>query len=179
MARALAEFLQDDLQVVYVVDTSGSMGGEPLEDLKLGLERLRDKPVRNTAVALVEFNSASNQRFDFTERDASEWDNEWNKVINSISAGGSTNMYAALRHAIGMLPDTDNCPTPSTCRDRRIVLMSDGHASDGGAHDETIKVAKDKGVKIDTVAFGYGADETGLKKIADETSGKFKGVGTN
>lgn len=183
LARALADFLSSDLEVVYVVDISGSMSGEPLEDLKLGLARLRDKPVMNTAVALLEFNSKSQLRFDFTERDSADWDGAWNGVIDSISAGGATAMYDAAADAIARLPDTDPCSDPNdanTCRDRRVVLMSDGGDNASSAtEDSVIKAAKDKGVHVDTIAFGYQAGNATLEKIAKETGGKFKGVGTN
>ena len=138
--------LRDDLDVVYLVDTSGSMRGDKIDCLRKGLEAIRDRgpKVENTRAALVAFSSGYRVVFNLTETDSltetgsgsGSWTEEWDDGIASLHAGGYTNMYSALQFAGGMLPDEQFCPTPDSCRQREIVLMSDGHATDSGRQSQ-------------------------------------------
>ena len=173
IATVFTDLLRDDLEVVYVVDTSGSMAGEKIVALRGALEALRDAPVRNTQVALMRFSSSSQTLFNFTVPGTAPWTTAWNQALSAISAYGGTQMYSALQAANNLLPDADICPTPTTCRERRIVLMSDGQAGDSSLANSTINALVTKGVVVDTVAFGADADETGLQDIATRTGGLF------
>ena len=169
--------LREDLAVVYLMDTSGSMSGEKIEDLKEALVRIRDRgpAVRNARAALVEFNSGTRVVFNLTETGSGSWTEEWNDGIASLHAGGGTNMYSALQFAGDMLPDTEVCPTATACRNREIVLMSDGQAQDSHLEVSTLAALQDKGIVVRTFAFGFGADadKEALKRIAYQTGRSF------
>ena len=173
IATVFTDLLRNDLEVIYVVDTSGSMAGEKIVALRGALEALRDAPVQNTRVALMRFSSSSQILFNFTEPGTASWTTAWNQALSAISAGGGTQMYNALQAANNLLPDTATCPTPTTCRERRIVLMSDGQAGDSSLANSTINALVTKGVVVDTVALGADADEAGLQDIATRTGGLF------
>ena len=186
--------LREDLEVVYLMDTSGSMSGEKINKLKQALACIRDRGaeegdrpdndecdlehvpvVQNTRAALVDFDSRSRVVFNLTETGSGSWIEEWNDGIASLHAGGGTNMYSALQFASDMLPDTSVCPTPDSCREREIVLMSDGLAGDSHLATSTIKALQAKGIVVRTFAFGFGreADDAALRYIANETGGHF------
>ena len=169
----LPDLLDDDLGVVYVIDTSGSMGGDKLSQLLNALAKIYESNVRNSRVALVRFSDSAQILFNLTEPGGPSWDEAWLQAIPAITAYGGTNIYGALQVANGMLPDAPVCPTPTSCRDRRIVLMSDGETGDGGIADSTIAALVAKGIKVDTVAFGDDADVTELQRIATSTGGRF------
>ena len=172
---ALPLTLRENLEVVYLVDTSGSMSGGKINKLKETLEIIRDRApdVRNTRAALVDFDSSYRVVFDLTETSSGSWDEEWNSGIRSLRAGGGTRMYGALQFASDLLPDTPVCPTPDSCRKREIILMSDGRAGDGYLGTSTIAALISKGVVVRTFAFGADADRRALKRIADRTGGHF------
>ena len=174
LSRAFVELLHDDLEIVYVVDTSGSMSGSKLDQLKIALASVRDKQgVDNTAVALVRFSTSSSVLLNFVETGAGNWNQDWTNAINGLAATGGTGMYAAMRTAVGILPAQDNCPTPTTCRGRDIVLMTDGQAGDSSLASTAINEAVNKGVQVHTVAFGTDAEETALQNIATQTDGTY------
>ena len=181
--------LRDDVEIVYLMDTSGSMSsGGKIVKLGQSLERIRDRGriqdrdrgpgVRNARAALVDFDSSPRVVFNLTETGSGSWEEEWNDGIASLHAGGGTNMYSALQFASDMLPDEPVCPTPDSCRKREIVLMSDGLAQDGHLEDSTLAALKDKGIVVRTFAFGFGpdADKEALKRIAYQTGGHFTEV---
>ena len=174
LSRAFVELLHDDLEIVYVVDTSGSMSGSKLDQLKIALTSVRDKQgVDNTAVALVRFSSGSTVLLDFVETGDGNWNQDWTNAINGLTATGGTEMYAAMRSAVGILPAQENCPTPTTCRSRDVVLMTDGQAGDDSLATTAIDEAVNKGVQVHTVAFGNDAEETTLQNIASQTGGTY------
>ena len=175
---ALPLTLRDDLEVVYVADTSGSMSGTKINKLKQSLEDIRDRGpgILNTRAALVDFDSSWRVVFNLTETGSGSWTQEWTGGIASLSAGGGTRMYRALQAANDMLPDTQVCPTPATCRKREIVLLSDGLAGDSGLETQTVAALVAKGIVVRTFAFGADADKEALKRIADATGGHFTEV---
>ena len=173
----LPVLLTDDAMVVYVVDDSGSMT-DKLSPLHEALHELANKPTDNSEIALLMFGDEAQLLFDFTEPDTASWDT----AIPSFAAqSGGTAMFTALQEAQRMLPDRPVCQEQSrwllfsktVCRENRIVLMSDGMASDFEIAEETIDDLVQSAVPVDTVAFGADADEQMLQLLADATGGSF------
>ena len=173
----LPVLLTDDAMVVYVVDNSGSMS-EKLLPLHEALHEVANKPTDNSEIALLMFGDSTQLLFDFTEPDTASWDT----AIPSFAAqSGGTAMFTALQEAQRMLPDRLLCQEQSrwllfsktVCRENRIVLMSDGQASDIEVAQATIDALVQSAVPVDTVAFGVDADEHMLRLLADVTGGSF------
>ncbi|MCY4557987.1 MAG: VWA domain-containing protein [Chloroflexi bacterium] len=199
---ALPVLLTDDAMVVYVVDNSGSME-DKLLPLHQALHEVAAKPTENSEIAVLMFGSSHQMLFDFAEPDVAPWDT----AIPSFTAGsGGTAMFLALEEAMDMLPERQVCVeetqffvfSTTTCRQNRIVLMSDGIANDAfvmsgtpmssnlSAEQEAELLQEQtsleasiverlvrSGTPVDTIAFGIDADEAGLKLISDVTGGTF------
>jgi uncharacterized protein YegL len=174
---ALPALLIDDAMVVYVVDDSGSME-DKLLPLYQALQEVADKPTENSEIALLMFGTTNRMLFDFTEPGDAPWDT----AIPSFTAGsGKTAMFLALQKAHEMLPDRPVCHeetrfiffNETTCRQNRIVLMSDGVAGDLYLAEAAIANLVHAGVPVDTIAFGVDADEEGLRLISEITGGRF------
>ena len=173
----LPALLTDDAMVVYVVDDSDSMM-DKLSPLHEALRELANKPTDNSEIALLMFGDSTQLLFDFTEPDTASWDT----AIPSFAAqSGRTAMFTALQEAQRMLPDRPLCQEQSrwllfsktVCRENRIVLMSDGLATDFEVYQATIDDLVQSAVPVDTVAFGADADEQMLQLLADATGGSF------
>ena len=83
-------------------------------------------------------------------------------------------MYAALRKAHQMMPDSPICGE-TACRQNRIVLMSDGVAGDSELAATTVGTLERSGVIVDTVSFGVFFINTGtLQDISERTGGIYK-----
>ena len=175
--EALPALLADNMTVVYVVDDSDSMYHK-LPPLHQALSEVAVKHSENSEVAVMLFGESSKLLFDFTEPSAANWDN----AIPSFTAtSGRTNLYQALMEALDAMPDQPTCQEhrrwlvfkDMTCRERRIVLMSDGQASDHHLFEVALRALVSSGIPVDTVAFGDDADREGLQNIAAATGGRF------
>ena len=175
--EALPALLVDNVTVVYVVDDSGSMT-EKLLPLHQALHDVAHKHTENSEIAVMRFGDFTEMLFDFTEPAGAGWDD----AIPSFTATGqTTNLYQALTSALEAMPAQPTCVEyrrwlvlkETICRERRIVLMSDGQASDPHLAEEAIGDLVLSGIPVDTVAFGEDADRNGLRNISDATGGRF------
>ena len=117
--------------VVFVLDRSGSMAGKKIEQargaLRTVLNQLRDDDLFNIVVFddRVETFRPELQRSTPQSRDDAQ------RFVDNIREGGSTNIDAALREALGMIPDrsrpsyilflTDGLPTTGETQELRIA----------------------------------------------------------
>lgn len=106
--------------------------------------------------------------------------------VKGLQANGGTNIGRGLSKAIdnhvreGHSDDpgyrwnpTDPSGNSKQAHHQHIMLMSDGCTCDRNGALAQARRAKALGIRIDTVAFGSGADQRMLKQIADITGGKF------
>lgn len=164
------------VNLVFVVDTSGSMD----EDRKIGLvrdslgvlvENLRD----DDTVSLVTFDDGPEPLLPPTP--VSEGDDIF-EAIDSLDAGGSTNLEGGLRLGYATAGDVLDDETLT-----RVVLLSDGVANVGetgpGSLVELIRDDADRGVKLVTVGFGLeGYNDTLMEQVADDGDGFYAYVDT-
>lgn len=135
--------------IVLVLDHSGSMSGNPLEQTKIAANNFVDTVIDNSRVALVTYDDTSTIVSNLTN-DADQLRSD----IDGTYTGGSTNIYAGLESA-------DQILSGSQSRKRIIVLMSDGLPNEGptdenGHQGPIISYAeqlKNKGYYIYTLGF--------------------------
>lgn len=175
--EALPALLADNITVLYVVDDSGSMA-EKLLPLYEALHEVAGKHTEHSEIAMMMFGQENEMLFDFSEPSSAPWE----AAIPSFTAsGGHTFMYTALGEALRTMPSRPTCWeetkwvffSETFCRERRIVLMSDGMASDPHLAQEVMPDLVMSQIPVDTVAFGADADRVGLRTIADATGGRF------
>lgn len=175
--EALPALLVDNVTAVYVVDNSGSMAGKLLP-LHEALHEVAHKHTENSEVAVMRFGNAVEVLFNFAEPSEADWDTA---IPSFIADSGGTNLYTALMVALEAMPARPTCLEhrrwlvlkETICRERRIVLMSDGQASDPHMAQDAMTVLVPSGIPVDTVAFGEDADRNGLRNIAAATGGRF------
>lgn len=135
----------DEREVVLVLDTSGSMSGDPIAETRTAAEEFVDTVLSEDAsVGIVTYDSSSMRVADFSSSETL-----LKNAIGAINPGGNTNMDAGLTEAYSMLSE-------SNAKKRIIVLMSDGEPNDGRVGNDLIAFAdeiKNDGIYIYTLGF--------------------------
>ena len=135
----------DERDVVLVLDVSGSMSGEPMEQTKRAARKFIDTVLQQDAsIGLVTYDNYANMVSDFTV------DGDYlNSCVNSLYGNGNTNIDAGLSVAQEMLRQ-------SNAKKKIIVLMSDGLPNDGREGQQLVDFSneiKDENVLIYTLGF--------------------------
>ncbi len=154
--------------VVFVVDRSGSMSGEKIEQakgaLKFVLNNLREGDLFNVVAydTGVESFRPELQRFNDENRKAALG------FVEGIYAGGSTNISGALETALGQLKDTS--------RPSYVVFLTDGLPTVGETNEmkivEMAKQANDVRARVLAFGVGYDVNSRMLDRLVRENFGQ-------
>jgi uncharacterized protein YegL len=154
------------LPVYLVLDTSGSMSGDPIEAVRNGLQvlvsSLRQNPyaLETAHLSVITFESSVKQIVPLTELSAFQ--------IPSISANGGTSMGAALK----FLADKINTEVKKGSGDAKgdwkpmVFIMTDGEPTDS-LDAGLIEFKKCKTGIVVACAAGAGANWNTLKQITE------------
>ena len=153
--------------VVFVIDTSGSMSGKKLEQAKKALVFCVQNLNEDDRFDIIRFSTETEAMFgelrDVSEgarEDAEEW-------VNELKVVGGTAINDALRTALETADKESNRP-------KLVVFLTDGLPTVGDTSVEGIlKTVKTKSKKMTRIfAFGVGTDVNTqlLDRIAEETS---------
>jgi VWFA-related protein len=152
------------LDVLFVMDTSGSMAGEPIARAKEAAKELISSLAANDRVALLNFADEVQLVQDYTPDRAAI-----NGAMDGLAARGNTALYQATANAAIKL-------TTSTASRRAVILLSDG-AQDGMAatvgRDDAIAAAAGIGVPFFAIGEGRGIDREYLQRLAEVTHGRY------
>lgn len=154
------------LPVYLVLDTSGSMSGEPIEAVKNGVQvlvsSLRQDPyaLETAYLSVITFDSAASQAVPLTELASFQ--------VPQFQASGQTSMGAAL----SLLADRINAEVAKTTAEVKgdwkplVFLMTDGQPTDSWRKGlEALRKVK-TGIIV-ACAAGPGADTNMLKEITE------------
>ena len=157
--------------VVLVMDKSGSMRGEPLEQAKAGAVRFLDSLQGEDSVTLVLFD---NQVYPAVgPLRLSSGKAELAQRIRSVFANGGTSLYDATL-AAHALAQTQADADPA--RIHAVLVMTDGRDENS---TKTLKAVREqlsseehpKSVPVFTIAYGDQADGSILEQIAESAQG--------
>lgn len=149
----------DAPSVVLVVDRSGSMEGEPLEDTKKAVVSFVRNMRSDIRVGLVTFDDAAQLVSSVTDNSSTAL-----QGVRAIESGGGTSIWAGLQMAGDEL-------ISETGR-KIIILLSDGADGDTDRIDEVLRQLHQNNIYVYTIGFG-GADTEYLSYIANSCEGKF------
>ncbi|WP_433935175.1 VIT domain-containing protein [Sorangium cellulosum] len=148
--------------VVFVVDVSGSMQGESIDQakraLRLCLRHLAEGDRFGVIAFSNDFRAMNPSLAPFTQRTLEAAD----AFVEGLVASGGTEMLNPLLAAVGMLGETD--------RDRVVVLLTDGQVGNEAEIVDGV-AALGKGVRVYTFGIGTNVSELLVNDLARRTQG--------
>ena len=151
-------------EMIFVIDTSGSMHGVSLAQAKQALQRALTGLRPGDRFNVVEFNSYTNALFaDSVAADSSNIALAQN-FVRQLQANGGTEMYSALQFALRNAPDEALL--------RQIIFITDGAV---GNEEGLFKLIEMKlaGARLFTVGIGSAPNSWFMRKAAEAGRGTF------
>ena len=159
------------VDLVLVLDRSGSMEGQKLSDARRAMHHLIGQLTSDDRLALVTYSNGVSSLSPLVAMSGNQRQ-LLTRIVERISAGGGTNLGAGLQRGIDIL-----IQTPAAQRQRRMILISDGLANQGITAPRTLaemaSAARDHGFGVSTVGVGYDFNEVLMTTLADHGAGRY------
>lgn len=155
------------VNLVLLVDTSGSMEGKAIADARAASLALLDSLTKEDRFGVVVFDSKAEVLLPSTKLDDADV-KELRAKIGAMKANGTTDMTAGLRLAIHEVSRSLEKEGVN-----RIVLVGDGVPNDDRQVLSLVGEATAKGVSITSLGLGNDYDETLMGRIAQQSGGRF------
>jgi Ca-activated chloride channel family protein len=172
------------LHVACVLDRSYSMDGQKLRYAKKACTKLV-KHLESGRDSLHFITYGDHARVVFQNGDLSEAGKlALRSEIESVRVSGSTNLFAGLESAVGLLKSSSNDGKVDNDGGalRRIFLFSDGNVNRGvtdrTAILESVRAWASEGIEISTFGIGADFDEVLMRKIAEDGKGRYAYLAT-
>lgn len=155
------------LPVVLMLDVSGSMSGDKIDNLNTAVQEMlrafarEEKMETEIIVAVITFGGQVSLHLPYTKTSQIQW--------STMHASGNTPMGAALRMLKSMIED--KTVTPSRAYRPTIVLVSDGQPNDEWQKPLEDFISNGRSSKCDRMAMAIGrdADTAILKRFIEGT----------
>ncbi|MGB6836181.1 MAG: VWA domain-containing protein [Dehalococcoidia bacterium] len=152
------------IDVLLVVDTSGSMQGTPLEQARAAAERFMDGLGPHDRVAVLTFGDTVTTVQDFTSNAETV-----TAVLEDLEATGNTALYQATA-------DSARMAVASASARKAIIFLSDGLDNGGKSRisrEDSLSAAETLGVPTFVIGLGDQTDRSYLSELAEVTGGRF------
>jgi Ca-activated chloride channel family protein len=151
-------------EMIFIVDTSGSMHGVSIEQARKALSRALDGLQPGDLFNVIEFNSYPNPLFASSVPAAAANISTARNFVTTLQANGGTEMYSALQLALRT--------KPSEAYLRQIIFITDGAV---GNEEGLFKLiaAKLGDARLFTVGIGSAPNSWFMRKAAETGRGTF------
>uniref|UniRef100_A0A8C0ZKS0 Inter-alpha-trypsin inhibitor heavy chain H3 n=1 Tax=Cyanistes caeruleus TaxID=156563 RepID=A0A8C0ZKS0_CYACU len=161
--------------IIFVLDTSGSMHGREMEQTKEALLKILDDIKEDDFFNFVLFESEISTWKETLIKATPENLDEARKFVRQISADGSTNLHGGLMRGIDIL----NAAHEENLVPKRsasiIIMLTDGQPNVGISNTQEIEKAVKKAIDgrytLYNLGFGSGVDYGFLERMALENKG--------
>lgn len=164
-AKAAARVAKD---VTLVLDESGSMEGEPLDNGKLAAAAIVEKLATGDRLNVVLFDDRTEALFAKPQPVNADVRRKAQRFIEGAGNGGGTDVALALTAALQRQGDDD--------RPKSILLLTDGESPRDPAFAAVEADKKD--VRLFTVGVGPQVDTAALTRLADLKRGRYTAIPT-
>ena len=164
--------------LICIIDVSGSMEGEKIEQVRESLKILIDMMEQKDRIALVLFSESAELLYDLNYLDEKN-KSKVKDLIEKIEAGGGTNIASGLEIAVEILKkEKKKENTDEDGRSSSIILLSDGcdnYLDDIQIGEKLKSLTKGEGLYFTLNTFGYGYDHDTkiMNRLANLRDGSF------
>jgi Ca-activated chloride channel family protein len=157
-----------DREVIYVIDTSGSMGGTSIRQARRALQYAIKDLNPGDYFNVIQFNSVTSRLYEQSVPADQVHKDEALQYVQSLNASGGTEMATALRAALERVSETG--------RLRQVVFLTDGSI---GNEDALFRIIKDKlaDSRLFTVGIGSAPNSHFMHKAAQFGRGTYTYIG--
>ena len=163
------------MEVILVVDTSGSMAGSKIESARAAASTLVRSMKDGDIVALDSFSDEAHSLVPPTRLDM-HTRQEILRQIAGLVPTGSTNMFSGLN-----LAESQMAGAPASHALRRVVMISDGIANVGPSSADVLGAVAERGLRnrAQVTSFGVGTDydERTLNALSVRSNGRLFHIG--
>ena len=168
VTQALATYKKEkdngkDIIAVFVADCSGSMDGEPMNQLKSSLTNGMSYINDNNYIGLVSYDSRVTIELPIAQFDLNQR-SYFQGAIDNLYANGSTATYEAIVIAAKMIEQEKANHPDAKCM---IILLSDGYANGSYSISDIQSAIQQSEIPIYTISYGDGADTSELQRVAN------------
>lgn len=153
------------ISLAVVLDTSGSMSGEKIEEAKRSVLRLVSDMRDEDEIALVRYDDRSELILPLSRVGSVR--STLAARVNAIEAAGGTNIPGGLSHGLRTLDEA------AKGRVRRIVLVSDGLDHTRAQAEALARSSFTSGISVSSLGVGLDFDESYMGSIAQNGHGNF------
>jgi Ca-activated chloride channel family protein len=156
-------------EIVFVMDTSGSMSGFPIDKAKEAMNLTLDHLNPSDTFNLITFAGETDILFDRPVPATSQNLKAARKMLNDSSSGGGTEMMKAIRAALA--------PSGSQSHVRIVCFMTDGQV--GNDNEILAEIKKYSNARVFAFGIGGGVNRHLLDEMSREGRGEAQYVGMN
>jgi len=172
---AVVPQVRTPMAVSLVVDVSGSMAGEKIANAQMAASSVIESLADGDIVSIYGFSNVVTEVSPPTVVSALSRAGLMQRV-SLLVAGGGTNMYDGMQVGVSRIAQA-----PATHTNRRIFLISDGHAnvgpSDPGSLGDLAARATEWGTQVTAIGVGYDYDPVALSSMVVRSAGRLHHLG--
>lgn len=159
------EVARAPISLAVVLDTSGSMQGEKMEDAKKSVLRLISDMRDDDEITLVRYDDRSELVQSLARVGSVR--SSLSARVREMAAGGGTNIPGGLSHGLRALDEA------ARGRVRRIVLVSDGLDNTRAQAENLARSSFASGITVSSLGIGLDFDESYMGSLAQNGHGNF------
>ena len=161
-SRYEKEKIKPSLAMALVIDKSGSMSGQPIQLARQAAKSAVELLGSQDSIAVIGFDS---QAQTIVQMSSAANKAAIKDSIDSLAAGGGTNLFPGLVRAQEMLDATP-------AKIKHVIILSDGQTS-GQGYEELVGELVANRVTVSTVALGQGAAKELMQALAELGNGRY------
>ena len=153
------------ISLAVVLDTSGSMSGEKIEEARRSVLRLLGEMRDDDEITVIRYSDSSEVVQPLTRVGSVR--RELSAKIARLDASGGTNIPSGLAHGLRALDEA------TRGRVRRIVLVSDGLDNTRAQAENIARSSFSSGITVSSLGVGLDFDEAYMGSLAQSGHGNF------